>query len=202
MGYVRQRLNLRGVDTFSVNLITEEILRAVMPAARAQDVADFCAAINAAMREFEITTPERQAAFLAQIAEESDQLWHGRDHYGTKRGEEYASGAAYEGRKDLGNVHPGDGVKFKGHGLLQTTGAINHEKVHQAIGIDCVNRPELLCEPEGASRAAGHYWKLHGCNELADAGKFETITHVINGGLNGLERREQFWGVARASLAI
>jgi putative chitinase len=188
------------LEEFSV--ITEYVLKSIMPAARAQDVADFCPAINAAMREFGITTPVRQAAFLGQIAVESDQFWHSRDHYGTKRGEEYASGSGYEGRKDLGNIHPGDGVKFKGHGLLQTTGAANHEKVHQALGIDCVNHPELLCEPEGAARAAGYYWKHHGCNELADAGKFEAITHIINGGINGLERRNQFWAVAKTTLAI
>lgn len=128
-------------------MVTPEQLRAIMPQARPNDIDDFCPAINAAMAQYEINTHDREAAFLAQCAEESDQLWHQRDHYKTARGEEYASGHAYEGRQDLGNIESGDGVRFKGRGLLQVTGRANYAKEGAALGIDLVAHPEKLSEP-------------------------------------------------------
>jgi putative chitinase len=191
------------VEAYSI--VTESTLRVVMPAARAQDISDFVGPLNAAMHEYGITTPQRQAAFLGQIAVESDQFWHQRDHYGTHRGEEYASGVKYENRHDLGNVHPGDGPRYKGHGLIQTTGFDNHHKASVVLNHDFVGHPEDLCLPEWASRSAGYYWKSHGCNELADAGtdeSFIAITKKINGGTNGLKERQQFWAAAKTALAI
>ena len=149
-------------------------------------------------------SPARVAAFLAQITVESDHLWHQREHFHSKLGEEYASGAAYEGRHDLGNTEEGDGVRFKGHGLLQTTGRANHQRVSTALGHDFVAHPEDLSEPEWACKSAGYYWKTHGCNELADAGtdaSFLAITHKINGGTNGEAEREAAWARAKAALA-
>ena len=74
--------------------------------AASQDVVN---AINSAMREATVNTPARKAAFLAQIIEESD---------GLNTTSEYASGAEYEGRTDLGNTEPGDGKRFKGRGFI------------------------------------------------------------------------------------
>lgn len=182
--------------------ITQEQLTAIMPAAKTEDLADFCEALDSAMEAYDISTPKRQAAFLAQCAEESDQLWHQRDHYHSARGEEYASGRTYEGRKDLGDIHTGDGVHYKGRGLLQVTGLSNYARVSTALGVDFVAHPERLSEPKFACLSAAHYWKSHGLNELADKDEFITITKRINGGTNGLSERQQFWERAKRALAV
>lgn len=136
------------------------------------------------MPTYQIDTPLREAAFLAQVAHES-----GRFYYT----EELASGTAYEGRKDLGNIRPGDGVKFKGRGLIQLTGRSNYKDFSRHCGIDFITTPELLSLPEHAVRSACWFWQSRGLNELADAGEFEKITRIINGGFNGLEERTEFY---------
>jgi len=79
---------------------------------------------------------------------------------------EIASGAAYEYRKDLGNIYPGDGVKFKGRGLIQITGRSNYTAAAKALGIDCINHPELLEQPEWAVKSACWWWENKGLNEI------------------------------------
>lgn len=147
--------------------------------------------LNDAMTEFEINTKARQAAFIAQIGHESGQLRYVR---------ELASGSAYEGRKDLGNTMPGDGVKYKGRGLIQITGKANYVALMMALGIDCLEHPEVLEEPVNASRSAAWFWKDRGLNELADQGNFLAITKRINGGTNGLEDRQALWAKAKEIL--
>lgn len=136
------------------------------------------------MPEYCIDTLLRQAAFLAQIAHES-----GRFVYT----EEIASGAAYEGRKDLGNTEPGDGKRFKGRGLIQLTGRSNYEKFSAHAGIDFVSNPEWLSEPEYAVQSACWFWDSRGLNSLADKKEFNKITRIINGGYNGLQQRMAFY---------
>lgn len=149
----------------------------------------FLAAINTAMQEFEINTPIRAQMFIAQVGHESAELRYTR---------EIASGSAYEGRLSLGNTRAGDGVRFKGRGLIQITGRANYAALMIALGIPCVDHPELLESPIDASRSAAWFWKTHGCNELADAGNFLTVTKRINGGTNGLASREIYYDRAKA----
>lgn len=165
-------------------------LQTIMPAAKSRAV-KFLDALNATMAEFEINTRARQASFLSQVAHESGQLqWV----------QELASGKAYEGRADLGNTKPGDGVRFKGRGLLQTTGRTNYAAAAAALGLDCVNHPELLETPLNAARAAGLFWKTHNLNALADAGDQVKVTRRINGGVNGLDERLKFYTAAWKAL--
>jgi putative chitinase len=160
--------------------MTPEDLLKIMPFAKPHIAAFFSPLVDA-MEEFEINTPARQAAFLAQIGHESGQLRYVR---------ELASGIAYEGRADLGNAQPGDGVRFKGRGLIQITGRTNYAKCGEALGLDLVGQPNLLEDPVNACRSAGWFWKTHGLNELADASDFIRITRRINGGTNGLADRQ------------
>lgn len=162
-------------------------LAMIMPGAGTRCL-KFLAHINETMREFCIDTPARQCSFLAQIAHESGQL---------RYTSEIASGIRYEGRKDLGNTQPGDGVRFKGRGLIQVTGRANYTACMLALDIDCVERPELLELPNNASRSAGWFWKTHGLNELADIGDQIKVTKRINGGRNGLAERLTFYDMAR-----
>ena len=167
-------------------MLTLDQLKQIMPYAGDRATA-FLDSLNAAMVEFEINTPMREAAFLAQIAHESGSLRYVK---------ELATGSAYEGRKDLGNTQEGDGSRYKGRGLIQITGRSNYKAVGDALGIDCIDSPELLESRESACRSAAWFWKTHGLNELADAGDFEHITKRINGGLNGQAERLAVYQVA------
>jgi len=171
--------------------MTLDQLIKIMPYARVRAPA-FLAPLNAAMAEFGITTPARQASFLAQVGHESGQLQYVR---------ELASGAAYEGRKDLGNTVASDGVRFKGRGLIQVTGRANYKACGVALGLDLIAHPELLEQTVNACRSAGWFWKTHGLNELADAGDQVRVTRRINGGTNGLADRLALFDVAKRVLA-
>lgn len=173
-----------------MNLTADQVVK-IMPYAKARATL-FIDGINAAMAEFEINTSARQASFLAQIGHESGQLRYVR---------ELASGEAYEMRKDLGNTWPGDGVKFKGRGLIQITGRANYAACGAALGLDLLARPELLELPVNACRSAGWFWNLKHLNWLADAGDQEKICRRVNGGTNGLADRLALFEVARGVLA-
>lgn len=170
-------------------------LLSIMPRAE-QRVDVFLLPLNEAMIEFGITSAERMAAFLAQVAHESGEL---------RYTEEIASGEAYEGRLALGNTEPGDGPRFKGRGLLQITGRANYRECSAAFNIDFVANPGLLASPEWACRSAGWYWASRKLNALADYGdeeSFRKITLRINGGYNGWEERLRYWRRAQATLGV
>lgn len=171
-------------------MITLGELQEIMP--HAKNAGIFVDPLNAAMGEFDIDNPERQAAFLAQIAHESGSLRYVR---------ELASGEAYEGRADLGNTEAGDGARFRGRGLIQITGRANYRACGDALGLDLVVDPELLERPDLACRSAAWFWKAKGLNELADKGDFKLITKRINGGLNGYQDRIAFYERAQNVLA-
>lgn len=131
---------------------------------------------------FGIDTELRKVHFLAQCAHESDNF---------RTATEYASGRAYEGRKDLGNTQPGDGVRFKGRGLIQLTGRANYaEYSHDMYGDDrCVRDPTMVARLPDAALAAGWFWKKKGLNARADKDDVELVTRRINGGTNGINDR-------------
>lgn len=171
--------------------MTLDQLITIMPFARKRAPL-FIDGINAAMAEFGINTPARQASFIAQVAHESGQLLYVR---------ELASGAAYENRADLGNTWPGDGPKFRGRGLIQVTGRANYRACGAALGLDAEGNPALLEQPANACRSAAWFWKSHGLNELADAGDQRAVCKRVNGGYNGLAERLAFFDVAQRVLA-
>jgi len=161
--------------------ITPELLKDVAGASVNKKVVDgLVKYLPAALEKYKINTKLRIAHFLAQIAHESD-------HFRTT--EEYASGAAYEGRKDLGNVRKGDGRRYKGRGVLQITGRANYRTYGKKLGYDLENNPELAATPEVSVLTAAQYWQDRGLNELADADNGKQITRKVNGGYNGLEDR-------------
>lgn len=173
-------------------MVTDDELRQIMPNCAPAKRADYLPFIQQAMEEFEITTYLREAAFLAQLAHESGEL---------RYMEELASGAAYEGRKDLGNTQPGDGVRYKGRGPIQLTGRANYQKYGDLLGVDLINNPTQAATPQVGFRIAGEFWKLNGLNQLADQQQFETITRRINGGLNGQADRVMYYDRAKKVLS-
>jgi putative chitinase len=161
--------------------------------ARAENWLD---AINEAMSAYDITTPTRQAAFLAQIGHESGNLRYTREIWGPTPAQ-----VGYEGREDLGNNEKGDGYRYMGRGLIQVTGRANYQRVSDALGKDFVSEPEALEIPHWAAMSAAWYWRARGLNALADAGDFNRITRRINGGLNGLADRVARFEKAQQVLA-
>lgn len=128
------------------------------------------------MREAQIVTPRRAVAFIAQLGHESDSL---------RYFEEIASGAAYEGRRDLGNTQPGDGRRYKGRGPIQLTGRANYRAAGRALGLNLEENPYQAARPPVGFRIAGWYWRSRDLNALADGENFREITRRINGGYNG-----------------
>ena len=171
--------------------ITAEQLTVIMPNCKHPE---YLSHINAALVEGSINTCQRKAAFLAQLAHESGQLVYM---------EELASGAAYEGRLDLGNTQPGDGKRYKGRGPIQLTGRANYRSAGKALGLDLEGNPELVKTPAVGFRTSVWFWTSHKLNELADVGTlegFRQITRRINGGTNGQADRENYWSKAKNAL--
>lgn len=144
--------------------------------------AELALAANVHMRAADIWTPLRLGHFLAQLGHESG---------GFKWMEELASGSAYEGRLDLGNIHAGDGRRFKGRGVLQLTGRANYRSYSQRLGVDFESHPEIVAMPSIGLLVACTYWTERGLNALADRDDLEGITRKVNGGLNGIADRRQ-----------
>ncbi|WP_375679952.1 glycoside hydrolase family 19 protein [Bartonella sp. AP7XZML] len=146
-----------------------------------------------------ITTRLRVAHFLSQCAHESDGFFTVC---------EYASGRAYEGRKDLGNVNPGDGVRFKGRGLIQLTGRNNYRRFTKfwrlvdEQAVDCEAFPQVLEQFPAALWSAVWFWQAKSLNRLADQDDYLRITKAINGGKNGLVQRLTYLNRAKKLLEL
>jgi len=164
-------------------LISEKHLLQILPASKAR-AGVFTPLLNLAMERYHISTPNRIAAFIAQVGHESGQL-----RYLCERGnEDYLS--KYDTGQlavRLGNTPQadGDGQKYRGRGLIQITGRSNYQRCGDALELDLINHPEWLEQPEHACLSAAWFWHSNGLNGLADVQAFESITHRINGGLNG-----------------
>jgi putative chitinase len=165
--------------------------------------------LQAAFDKYDINTPKRQAAFIGQCAHESGnfktleenlnykpetliKVWPSRfpdlataDKYA--HNPQALANKVYAGR--LGNNQENDGWNFHGRGLIQLTGRENYERCGSAIGVDLINEPALLVEPNYAAMSAGWFWNKKGLNELADQQEHGQITKRINGGTLGLDDR-------------
>ena len=145
------------------------------------------AELNAGITRFGITSKANVRHFLAQTAHESG---------GGRWMEELASGTAYEGRSDLGNVQKGDGVLYKGAGLLQVTGRFNYSLMASAF-----NDPRIITEgcPYVASKypfsSAAWWWLSVGTftDERIENLTVEQVTQVVNGGQNGIVDRKKMF---------
>lgn len=154
---------------------------------------------NDAMVQAGCTTVNRAAMFCAQLGHESVGLRYMR---------EIASGVAYEGRRDLGNVYPGDGVRYAGRGPIQITGRNNygtlsawaHGKGYVQSRTYFVDNPAELEKPRYGFLGAVWYWTVARpqINGLSDARNLEAVTRAINGGLNGFADRQARYGRALA----
>jgi putative chitinase len=139
------------------------------------------------------------AYVLATILHECARRW--------KPIEEFASGSAYEGRKDLGNTEPGDGKRFKGRGYTQTTGRTNYRKITQAWNrfnpdeqIDAIGNPEILLTPKYSWFATSYAMRsgLYTGKELDDYIHGNVCDYVrARKIINALDKAELIAGYAR-----
>lgn len=145
----------------------------------------------------EINTPKRLCCFLAQIGHESGRLRYSKEIWGPTKQQ-----LRYEGTDlalRLGNTFQGDGKRFLGRGLIQVTGRYNYRKLSSDArnyfnaDIDFEKQPEIVEQPEWASKSAAVYWKRYDLNRFADADDFIGLTKAINGGTNGLEDRQELY---------
>lgn len=173
--------------------ITAAHIRRIAPKARNAEA--LAASITQWAPTFGITTPLRMAHFLAQCAHET---------MGFVLMTEIASGKQYEWKSILGNTQRGDGVKFKGRGLLQLTGRANYQAYARSrfCNGDLMSHPDRLAQLPGAVKSAMWYWWSRGLNALADQDNVTAITRKINGKLNGIENRKIYLTIAKATLGV
>lgn len=186
-------------------LITADLLKKIAPGNKQPKlIGKIAAEMNDWFPKFGIDTLPEYRHFIAQFAHETDSF---------NSLEEYASGSSYEGRKDLGNITAGDGIKFKGRGGFMTTGRVNYQRLEDVspdwygVKIPFVKNPHMLVDPVYAIWSACLYWDDKGFNDFAnmpDTARINTkkkgplsplryITYRINGGFNGMEDRETFY---------
>ena len=174
--------------------MTDDQLKAIMPRLPAAKREAFLPFMQAAMREFEVNSPAREAAFAAQLAHESGQFQFMEEIWGpTDAQRRYEPPGTLATR--LGNTEPGDGKRFKGRGPIQITGRANYARFGGLLSVDLLATPERAAQPELGFRIAALFWRTKKLNELADqvtADAFKEITRRINGGFNGLADREAF----------
>lgn len=193
--------------------ITTDILKAIAPGSKKSNykhLPGLALWMNHWFPIFEIDTKGEICHILAQLAHESDSF---------NAMEEYASGKAYEGRKDLGNTQPGDGVKFKGRGPLQVTGKVNYSLmgIKAKAPLKFINDPKLLATPEWGVWSACVFWTEKGLLDISnmDDGEriwvkklneslapIEYITYRVNGGFNGYQERLKLYTKAKSSISI
>jgi putative chitinase len=208
--------------------ITGQLLREKLP--QCQDPDGWAETLNQVMPEFDITTPSRAAAFIAQTGIESagfsvleenlffttalrlGKVWPSRFPGGANaaaylRNPEALGNFVYANRMGNGDVASGDGFRFRGRGLLQITGRTNYGQVAKQIGLPLQDKPEMLGERGNAARSAAYFWQAHHLNALADSGAghpreedFVRMTMIINGGKQALAQREALF--ARLSAAL
>lgn len=136
----------------------------------------------------------QKAMIMAQCAHETGNFQYmrelGKESYFNKYDIEYNRKKALE----LGNTNPGDGAKYKGRGYIQITGKSNYAGVSKAIGVDLVNNPELLEQPETAAKAVVWFFKQGNGKRIKDLCDVKETTLRVNGGYNGLADRTTKYG--------
>lgn len=165
---------------------------------------------------YDITTPKRVAAFIAQCAHESNEFhWMeenlnysataldkifgkyfiraGRDAWDYHRQPERIANIVYASRMGNGNTTSGDGWKFRGRGAIQLTGRNNYTKFADSLTLSLDHAIQYLTTKRGAVEAAAWFWQENDLNKYADTLDIVRMTKRINGGTNGLaDRKEHF----------
>lgn len=188
--------------------ITQQQLAQILPGN--PYIEHWCDALNKILSDYDITTPHRIAAFLAQCAHESAgftalhenlnykaeslcRVWP--RYFNATNANDYAhqpekiANRAYAGRMGNGNEASGDGWAYCGRGLIQLTGKNNYQAFADSIETDIGQISDYLQTFEGAIQSACWFWENNNLNTCADAGDLVKMTRIINGGTLGLDDR-------------
>ena len=171
-------------------------------------------ALSQLLPDYEINTPQRIAAFVAQCSHESagftalkenlnykavtlrkifpkyfpsDDLANAYANMPNKQ--EAIANRVYASRMGNGDEHSGDGYRYCGRGLIQLTGKTNYQSFADSLEMNVEDVPEYLATFEGAAQSACWFWESNNLNQWADKGDIVTLTKRINGGTIGLEDR-------------
>lgn len=200
-------------------MIAQDLAK-IFPYATKDKIAGTADAITVYGHLAEINLPHRLAMYLSQVGAETEGLKYSKEIWGptpTEQQKKYDPASGSQLSKDLGNILPGDGKKYRGYGDLCVTGRGNVTKFYDWCKTNAlkapnfVDRPELIATTPWATIAALHYWATHTVvdkqtkqvkhiNDYADRGNFEMVTRCVNGGLNGFAKRMDYYD--RAALVL
>ena len=192
--------------------LTKEQLKQILP--KNPHIDQWFEALSQTLPKYEIDTPQRIAAFLAQCAHESGEFTTLKENLNYKAAtlrkifpkyfptdeiaNQYASmpnkqqaiaNRAYANRMGNGDEASGDGYRYSGRGLIQLTGKENYSWFAASIEITVEEAAQYLETFEGACQSACWFWETNKLNQWADIGDILTLTKRINGGTIGLEDR-------------
>jgi putative chitinase len=193
--------------------ITQAQLAQIIP--KNPHIEHWCEALNAILPDYEIDTPERVAAFLAQCAHESGGFVFLKENLNYKAASlrkvfpkyfpddgiaaayanrpEMIANRVYASRMGNGDERSGDGYRYCGRGLIQLTGRTNYQAFADSIETPVEQVTEYLGTFEGAVQSACWFWENNNLNKWADAGDILAMTKKINGGTIGLEDRKKHY---------
>jgi putative chitinase len=193
-------------------MITQEQLKQLLP--KNPYVSHWHKALEQLFPDYEINTPHRMAAFIAQCAHESagftalvenlNYRWQSlrkvfpkyfpddaiaQDYASRPNKQEAIANRIYASRMGNGDEASGDGYRFRGRGLIQLTGRHNYTWFAASLEITPEEASEYLTTFEGAAQSACWFWESNKLNQWADKGDILTLTKRINGGTIGLDDR-------------
>jgi putative chitinase len=193
--------------------LTQQQLQQMVPGIQYAD--HWYSALAQCLPDYEINTPRRIAAFIAQCAHESGGFRAIKENLNYKaeslmrvwpryfpdmttanryaHNQEMIANRAYGGRMGNGPEESGDGAKFCGRGLIQLTGRSNYQAFADSLEMSIDDVPEYLATFEGAVQSACWFWENNNLNQWADAGDILTLTKKINGGTLGLADRQKHY---------
>ena len=191
---------------------TKDQLQQIIP--QNQHLDHWFEALEKILPDYDINTPERVAAFLAQCAHESggfnaiqenlnyravtlrkvfpkyfptDEL---ANQYASQPNKaELIANRVYANRMGNGDEASGDGFRYCGRGLIQLTGKSNYSRFAESIDTPVEEVTDFLQTFEGCVQSAAWFWEANNLNQYADSGDILTMTKRINGGTIGLEDR-------------
>lgn len=204
-------------------MLTIEKLITILPAVAQSpmDLADIVSGINYTPL---LNTKNRVAGFIAQCGHESASFKLVRENLnysaeGLRRvfskyfptlelATQYArqpqkiASRVYANRMGNGSEASGDGWKYRGRGFIQLTGKTNYTACGKDLGLDLVNKPEMVEKTKAAVATALWYWQKNNINRFCDADDIKGMTKAINGGYHGLDERTRYYEKAKEVLSV